>query len=367
MSVISFKSENENTTKVNNDFIQNEMPKMSGDYVKIYLYMLMLSSNGKDVDIENIADKFGIFTSEVLKILEALDERNLVHFAKIGDGFELSFDNIKKTSTPLTVKKEDAQIEMPKIKIDEALVTAYSSNVAAPKEETRTRETYSQEELAFIYDSNKDINDVKDYIESKYGVLFTFQDLQNLVNILEGENISCEVVMDIIDYLHLNETKIVKLPMLLRAIENKAIDIKEKGLTNEDDIRDYLTNSDPIYKKVLKSYGIIGRDITSAEKAYVDRWTITYHMPIEVINYAIDKTILATSQPSFQYTESILLNWNTQNLHSLPEVQGVKNIIKSPKVNSTSAQTNKFNNYSKTNEINDQEIDNMTKLFDRFN
>ncbi|MCQ2749160.1 MAG: DnaD domain protein [Clostridia bacterium] len=301
MSFISFKNESTNWTKVNNDFIKNEMPKMSGDFVKVYLYMLMLSSSGEGVDIENVASTFGIFTSELIKILETLNDKELIHFAKRGDDFELSFDGIQRSTAPVTVGEKQSQVK-PQEKIDESLVTAYSTNVVTSKEES-----YSQQELEYFFEANPDITEIREYIETKFGQTFNPAALQMLVNILEAGYVPSNVIVDIVDYLRLNDKKIVKLPALLKAIENKAIDIHEKGLKNSDDIRDFLTNSDSIYKKVLKSYGLF-RDISPVEKNYIDRWTITYHMPIEVINYAIERTLLSTQQASFPYTESILLN-----------------------------------------------------------
>ena len=358
MSYISFKSEANNTTKVNNDFIKNEMPNMSGDFVKIYLYMLMLSQTGEGVDLENVASTFGIFTSEVIKILEVLNSKNLIHFAKNGDDFELSFEGLQKTSAPVTINENKVQ-EKPQEKIDESLVTAYSNNVVTPKEQS-----YSQQELEYFFEANPDITEIREYIETKFGQTFNPASLQMLVGILEAGYVPSDVIVDIVDYLHLNDSKIVKLPSLLRAIENKAIEINEKGITDKDSIRDYLANSDAIYKKVLKSFGIHNRTIGDAEKNFVDRWILNYNMPIEVINYAIEKTLLSTSQASFPYAEQILASWNAQNIHTLNDAKGIKNVIKKPTV--TAAASTKFNNYTSSSNVSEQELAEMTSLYNRF-
>lgn len=92
MSFISFSQEhNDNTTVVDNNFIKNYMPKLSGDFLKIYLYMLMLSSNNEDVSLDEVASKFGIFSSEVVKALTSMSEDGICEFSKNGDNFSLSF------------------------------------------------------------------------------------------------------------------------------------------------------------------------------------------------------------------------------------------------------------------------------------
>lgn len=445
MSFISFSQEfDNNTTVIDNNFIKNYMPKLSGDFLKIYLYMLMLSSNNEDISIDEVASKFGIFSSEIIKALSVMSEDGICEFSKNGDNFSLSF-NIKKTynqdqtiknsfesnpmisfnnnstqgklnvqnslnslNTPLgmsfespmleemQVQKQNLQSQMIK-QNNKDMVLNFTNNVntnkslpynyieaqtneqveyesiTIPKKVVKQKEVtkYSPEELGFLIDVNTDISDLKKFIEQTYATTFTGSTLQTLVGICEQEYVPVSTLKLIVSYLYNNNHKIIKLAPLLAALENKAIEISERGLKSEEEIDNYLSSTSRDYMEIFRHFGIIGRTVTPAEKSIIDKWIYTYNMSMPLILEACDKTIRKTNRASFEYADAIIKGWKENNISSLDDLAKYENkapkIYKVPSVNYQKNPT-QFKNYTdnNSNNLSDFEMQNMAKLYDKY-
>ena len=67
------------------------------------------------------------------------------------------------------------------------------------------------------------------------------------------------------------------------------------------------------------------------EKQFVKRWRKDLGMPLDVITEAINATMTATHQPSFEYTDRILSDWYDKGVKSVAqakEAQTARKIIR---------------------------------------
>ncbi|MCQ2979004.1 MAG: DnaD domain protein [Clostridia bacterium] len=411
MGIINF-SNRSNTTMVSNDFITNSMPNLSGDFVKIYLYMLMLSSHNEDISIDEVASFFGIFSSEIIKALELFNSMGLCKFTKYGDNYDLSFDTTlvsrpiseassnvvsnvfeayKSESVPLGMdfekqsnmtindinKKNEAINEVfnnqVSLDIDSDTYNAKSAssydsvlsftnnvnNNGYKDTSYKVQDKYSIEELSFLVQNNSDVSELKLYIEKTYGQTLTTNLLEQLVSIVCSEYVSTTSLKNIVSYIHENNAKITKLAPLLSALEQKAIELNDKGIVNDNDVVNYLANNSDSYRDIAKRFGIY-RSIAPSEKVYIDKWLYEMKMPKELVMKACDKTIGAIGKPSFQYADRIITEWKRSNV-TLDNADQKK--PKTSNANGTSVpKKSGFNNYTVSGGLSEFEMNNLTKL-----
>ena len=116
----------------------------------------------------------------------------------------------------------------------------------------------------------------------------------------------------------------------------------------------------------MKALGISGRNLVESEMEYIRKWTKDYAFDNSIILDACKRTITATHQPSFEYTDSILTNWKKNNVHTIEDIKRLDDAFsksKKLKLNTTDSESqvkrNKFNNFSQRK----QDYDQLEKLF----
>lgn len=119
------------------------------------------------------------------------------------------------------------------------------------------------------------------------------------------------------------------------------------------------------YYSVLKAYGIGGRAPAASEIAYIRKWNDEYGFSLDIILEACARTMSAIHQPNFEYTDSILKNWQSKNVRHLKDIEAVdadfqkekeKKAASREKHSMKSARPNKFNNFDgRSYDMNDLE------------
>ena len=71
---------------------------------------------------------------------------------------------------------------------------------------------------------------------------------------------------------------------------------------------------------ILNAFGIKGRGPAASELSYIKKWTETLGFSLDIIQEACRRTIAATHQPSFEYTDSILSKWQKANVKHLKDI-----------------------------------------------
>lgn len=95
----------------------------------------------------------------------------------------------------------------------------------------------------------------------------------------------------------------------------------QAGCTTVTQAREQVTIYNRAYFKILKAFGIAGRNPVDAEIACMDKWLKDYGFSLEVISEACSRTMAAIHQPSFPYTDKILASWKKQGVKSLNDIQ----------------------------------------------
>lgn len=146
----------------------------------------------------------------------------------------------------------------------------------------------------------------------------------------------------------------------LSYIEKIAIDWHEKQIETVEQAKDYLASYPSYYYTVLKAYGIYNLAPIPAQIKMIDKWLKSYQLPMDLIVYACEKTILQAGKPELNYTDSILKAWKEKQLLSREQVDQAE--ANKPKKAPTQAaagrngkpaaaiKTTTFNNYTQRHE-----------------
>lgn len=93
-----------------------------------------------------------------------------------------------------------------------------------------------------------------------------------------------------------------------------------KVRTMNDLERYYLEveKSNKIKKNISKKLGIT-RNLSQYEEAYIDKWTMDYSYPMDIIEIALKKTTSKTNF-SFDYIDKLITDWHEKNLLTADDV-----------------------------------------------
>lgn len=343
MSKINLYSDkNTTTTSVSNVFIDEYMSGANGEFVKIYLYLLrQLNSADADFSLSEIADKFEHTEKDVKRALCYWERMQLLHLDYdtnenlVGIRFmdALSKSAIKSPTEPSVLGDTQTENEAP------------------------IKKSYSADDIKQFTDQEPVMELV--FIAEQYlGRTLTATDLNTIFYFYDGLKLSIELIEYLIEYCVSNKHTCI------RYIEKVAIAWAENGYQTVEQAKSANGQYNQTYSAVMKAMGISGRNLVSAETAYIDKWKNEFAFSVELIQKACEKTIQAIHEPSFEYTDRILSNWKLNSITSLEDVakadsehQKRKKTVSTTPASKT-ASKNKFNNFEQRT----YDYDNLEKM-----
>lgn len=385
-----------NYTCVSNHFLDVYMPKASGEFVKIYLYILRCLTGSAVIDnctsykngcasysnssdcfcVSFLADKLNLTEKDVMRALKYWEKEGLLILTYASDSDELlgitvvsapSVSDGKAAFAPaldkdISLSGTDTADDAPVTVITQAPAASDSMNA-------KKKPSYTSAQLK-KFAANEELGQLL-YVAQKYiGKTLTSTETNSMIFFYD----TLKMPPDMIEYLL--EYCISKGHKSMRYIEKVAIDWVEKGLSTIDEAKQYSSGQTNEIFAVLNAFGITGRGIAKVERDYIRKWNDTYCFSPEIIVEACNRTIQATHQPSFEYADSILTRWNERGIKDLNDVKALddefdksrKAAIKSSVRLTVAGQgntatkasgNNRFNNFSQR----DYDYDELEKSF----
>ena len=267
-----------NTTQIPDIFFSEYMGNMPGDYLKIYMDLVFLSKYSKDVKINDLSKNLGLPLNVINDGIKYLEEKNLI--LKRPQGYILLDlqENMLNELYKLDIKTDPEKIEeneknKERLKFVSFLNNRYFQGVMSP--------TWYK--------------DIDTWFE-KYG----FEE---------------QVMISLFDYcfkrsaLHRNYVQTVAEAWGLNKIKN--IEDLENYYIEQDKI---MKIKKSIAKKLGKHSGL-----TQYEEAYVEKWVNDFKYDMDIIEIALKRTTFRTN-PSFEYIDKIITDWNDRNLRTSADV-----------------------------------------------
>lgn len=299
------------TTKIPDIFFSEYLSQSSGDYIKVYLYILFLSKYNKDIKLNDLSKKLALPFQTIQDSLKYWEDLGVI--TKKGTGFIIN--NLQEI--------ELHKLYNPKISLSvEDIERNEKSKYRASSIETINRSFFQGLMSPAWY---ADINIWFD----KYG--FDEQVMIALFNYCLKRSA-----------LHKNYVQVV------------ADAWSKHNVKTFNDLELYFEKQDTlqkIEKSIQKKLGIT-RPLTEYEKAYIEKWSVDYGYSFDVIEIALKRTTSKTSF-SFDYFDKIISDWHDRNLKTADDVQNFlvqyKNQMKNKKELEKKVKYNNFEQRSYDN------------------
>lgn len=288
-------------TVIHNEFIDRYMAEANGEYVKVYLYILR--HGGSADDVSEIAD--------ALNHTEADVRRALVYWERVG---VLSLTDRPAPARPSAPAR---QSQAPSGGFSSSFgQDASASGQTKPYQGAGRMESGSGTgDILCRLSGDEEFSQLL-YIAQKYlNRTFTPTDCDVLANLYGNLHMPTELLEYLIESCAQNGHTSI------RYIEKVGLSWHERGFKTAEEAKSQSMG----YKKdifaVMKAFGLSGRNPANGEIDLMDKWFGTYGFTREIVVEACNRTMAAIHKPSFQYTDSILTEWNRAGVRTMRDVE----------------------------------------------
>lgn len=314
-------------TYVSNKFIDDYMTTANGEYVKIYLYLLRcMNSEDASFSLSDAADKFEHTEKDVKRALKYWEKMQLL---------QLEYDNEKSLSGIRFLDSEGNSA---------GKEAAVADAEAVPRTKPASgRRSYSAAEMA-AFQEKENISELLFVTEHYLKRPLTSTDLNTIFYWYDVLKLSVDLMEYLIEYC------VGKGHTSLRYMDKVALSWKEEGIATVEQAKRSSSAFSQLHFSVMRALGIQNRNLIAQETAYIDKWSKEFGFSQDIITEACRRTIAATSQPSFEYTDRILESWNKQGVHHLNDVAKLdserQNARKAAARPNRAATRNSFDNFT---------------------
>ncbi|MCR4993499.1 MAG: DnaD domain protein [Lachnospiraceae bacterium] len=329
------------STVVSNNFIDKYMTDARGSDVKVYIYLLRCVQNPSfPVSIESIAEALGETEKEIRIALKYWDEQHVLSVSTTRNGrikditlhdLDENDDEDQDYESSVSIISDAGRRRKPVEPAPAMLdgkpygrrATDITIPVPAPEPEPEpetvtpiVKPNYSSQMIQSFKTEYPEFDELIDYIENLLGTTLSQRSLQTPAFIFEELGFPAELIKFLYDYC------VGKGKRTNSYIEKVAREWHSKGILTVDAARFEIEEFNGRYNVVKTSFGI-NRNFGEAELMYLRRWYDEYGFTDEVVQDACNRTLLATSRPSFEYADKILSEWHKQGVRTLDDIQNV--------------------------------------------
>lgn len=267
------------TTELPDVFFTEYLSMASGDFIKVYLYMLFLSKYNRDIKITDLSKTLAL------------------PFPVIQEAFKFWED------TGIIIKKNNSYVL--KSLQDVVLNKLYRAKITSSPEDIANNEKNQYRAKAI------------ESINSSFfqGVMSPswYHDIDFWFNKYSFDE---QVMISLFQYCY---SKSALHKKYVQAVADAWYQNKIKTYTDLDAYYQKQDKFVKIKKSIAKKLGL-NRDLTSFEEAYIEKWIVDFEYDMPIIEIALKKTTSKTN-PSFDYINKLISDWKDRNLKTPQEVE----------------------------------------------
>ena len=296
-------------TMVANEFIDQYMAAASGEYVKVYLYLLR--HQDRLTEVASIADALNHTEADVRRALAYWERLGVLKArGKEEDGREAAAAGAVSSAGEAEAVAAAAAAKAPG--------KAETAGLPAPAADRRAkvRPVYTPDQVSRLA-GDEEFSQLL-YIAQKYlNKVFTQREGEVLAYLYDGLHMSFDLLEYLLEYcVQGGHTSI-------RYIETVALNWHEKELDTVEKAKAYASGFMKDSFAVMKAFGLSDRHPGEAEKEMITRWVQVYGFTRELIVEACNRTLRATHNPSFPYADKILSEWRKEGVKSMQDVEAL--------------------------------------------
>lgn len=301
-------------------FFTEYLSQASGDYIKIYLYIVFLSKYGKDVKINDLSKKLNI------------------DFKTIQEGIKYWEDNgvITKKNTGYIINNlqeiELHKLYKPKVALSSESVKQTAQNQYRAKAIENINNLFFQGIMSPSWYSDIDLW-FKKYSFDEEVMIALFQYCYNR------------------SALHRN---------YIQTVAEAWFKSNVKTFSDLDSLFEKQEKLNTLYKSIGKKLGYT-RALTEYEKGYIEKWSVEYGFNLNIIEIALKKTTAKTN-PNFDYLDKLLSDWHDRGFKTVEEIENFLSEFKQKNKDIKKLEKNTgYNNYEQ------RKYDNLNSLYANLN
>ena len=296
------------STNLPDIFFTEYLSQISGDALKVYLYITFLAKYNKDIRLNDLSKKLELPLKIIQDSIKYLEEQSLI--TKKNTGYIIN--NIQ-------------EIELHKL---------YTPKV-----------TSSPEELEKIA-QNKQRAKAIDSINNQFfqGIMSPswYSDIDLWFKKYSFDE---EVMIALFQYCF-NRSALHR-----NYIQSVAEAWFKNNIKTYNDLDKYYEKQEKLntlQKTISKKLGIT-RHLSQYEEGYIEKWNIDYGYNLDIIEIALKKTT-SKSNPNFDYLDKLLTDWHDRNLKTSNDIQSFLTQLKEKNKNiKTLEKNNGYSNYDQRN------------------
>lgn len=297
-------------TGVSNRFLSRFLPEANGEFVKLYLLLLWKASEGEaEITVSELADGLNVTEGDVMRALRYWEKKGQLSLTFTGEGILASIEMAEDEPEGKNGKNREAQTDFP---------PALSLS--------------EDEEFVQLL-----------YVIQKYlGKALTGRDLDMLSYWYQELHFPADVIEYMVEDCVNNGHR------SMRYIEKVALDWHERGFKTLARAKAYHQSYRNEYYKVMKAFGLSGRNPAPSEQEMIGKWLSQYQFSVEIITEACRRTIEAIHEPSFKYADRILSDWKESGVHTKEEIEKLDEKHRKGReisVSRTPVSRNRFHNF----------------------
>lgn len=320
-------------TEVPNWFIRIYMPSANGNFVKIYLYLVMFCQHGAEaaatLSVGTLADHLECTENDVLRALRYWQKEGLLSFEE---------ENGELFSIILLDKPDQTRETAAALADHPAKANSFPHPPLEQKLPVRQEYTPLQAE-ALIKDV--EIDETINRVEQLLGTTVSITHLQMILYFMCDVGFSRDLI------LAMYRTALDKGNNSPKYIEAIGISWAKKGIRSAEEAEAESSEFGGLYHLVAKSLGI-RRSFAPAERDIICQWQ-AYGFSNEIIQEACQRTVLQTGGTNLNYVSSILKDWNRLQVTTLADIEKCDESFQRQKKNNaekkTSDSKNQFQNF----------------------
>ena len=324
-------------TLLPNAFVDNYMIRANGEYIKVYIYLLRMVSDGANFSIPCLADVLELTERDVTRALKYWEKESLLRM-ELKDG-EISFIELLPVSgnphSPAQTTKQE----------DTAQATSSAASKTTVKDQTITgaepipaMKTLSPAEL-----QRKSEDERFSYLlyvcEMFLGKPLTCTDMNTLLYMYEDLRMSCELIEYLVEHCVSNGKK------SFRYMQSVAINWYEANIKTPEEAKAYSKNFRKEYYSIMRAFGL-NQNPAPVQEEYMKRWLETDGFDLALIIEACNRTINAINKPSFPYADTILKHWKDNHIEKLEDAKNFHIRQKAPKTFANNNNQSNMHNFT---------------------
>lgn len=259
-------------TEIPDVFFTEYFTGASGDFIKVYLYILFLSKYNKDIKLNDLSKKIAVALPVIQEALSFWEQQGVI--TKKGTGYIINNLNeieLHKLYSPNLSISEQTVVKTEKEKLRskavESINTMFFQGIMSPS-------WYSDIDLWFKK---------YEFDEEVMIALFRY--------CFEKSALHRNYVKAVADAWHLSNIK---------------------TFSELDSYYEKQEKINKIKKSISKKLGLT-RKLTQYEEAYIEKWVTEYKYNLDVIEIALKKTT-SKSNPNFDYLDKMISDWYDKKL-----------------------------------------------------